>query len=37
MTIPHPRKGQAMYLGLGGFLVLILIIILIVWLVRRAR
>ena len=37
MAHRQPRKGKAMYLGLGGILVLILIIVLIVFLVRRVR
>ena len=31
------RKGTSMYLGLGGILVLIVIVLLIVFLVRRGR
>ena len=37
MAHQQPRKGAAMYLGLGGILVLILIVLLIVFLVRRTR
>ena len=36
-TSQQHRKGTTMYLGLGGILVLILIIVLIVFLVRRGR
>ena len=37
LTAIRPRKGAVMYLSIGGILIVILIIVLIVWLVRRGR